>query len=233
MGGFGFAPQAEIGNDWLVLSMILGLLLPMLWIRQDSKSYRIFLKRVLSFKAPGKELSMAGYSLLGNIVAAVSFSLSSASIIYTLVPVFADNAMHPEMGRQLNLLLRLALFSAIYLLVRMLLYSVLNPFVYRMMRFSRDQYRWPVFCQMVYLLLSQVLSVMSVSVLFLSVPPLIAAIVLAVFLVLVKIEVFITLYDTLFGRKGYYFIFFSYLCGVEIAPVILGYFALTRIVLIF
>jgi len=231
MGSGHFFLQVYVGNDWLVIAIAVGLLLPVVWVSQNIKSYRIFLKRMVSFKSPGNELTMAGYSFPGNIAAAVSFSLSMASILYCLIPDNSD-VIFDDL-RQLHDLGVLFLFSAVYLLVRMLLYSILNPTVYRRMRISRDQYLWPVFCQMMYMIISQVLALFSMAVLFFGIPPNLVLTLLLIFLVLMKSEVVVSLYNTLFGGKRYYFVFFAYLCAVELAPAVLGWFALNRIVLIF
>lgn len=227
----GFFQQAEIGNDWLVLAICIGLLLPLVSIGPDYRSYRILLRKMLTFKVPGNELSLAAYSLPGSIIAVLSFSVSMASVVYCLSPIMIGD--RPDPGSQLNDMLSLVLFSGAYLLVRMQLYTVVNPLMFRFTRFSRDQYRWPVFCQMVYIILSQVLALFSIAVLFLGVPIGFAALCLFVFFILVKVDVFIALYDTLFGHKGNYFIFFAYLCAVELAPVFAGWLVLTRFVLIF
>ena len=223
--------QTEVGNDWLVTAICLGFLLPLFSIGQDVKSYKILLRKMLTFKVPGNELSMAAYSLPGNIVAMLSFSVSAASVLYCIAPAIWGNTFDQAM--QLRDLSVLALFSGMYLMVRMTLYSVMNPIIFRTMRLSRDQYRWPVFCQMNYMIVSQALSLVAMSIVFLVLTPLAASVVLALSLVLMKIEVFIALYDTLFGSKGNYFIFFAYLCAVELAPALGGWFIIAKFVLIF
>ena len=95
----GFFQQAEIGNDWLVLAICIGLLLPLVSIGPDYRSYRILLRKMLTFKVPGNELSLAAYSLPGSIIAVLSFSVSMASVV---LHTQAKHAPIPQAMRSSN-----------------------------------------------------------------------------------------------------------------------------------
>lgn len=203
-------------NDWFLLVMITSLVLMVSIMGPYRKSYKTSVRSMYKFNTPDGDVEYPLFSTLGFVVL---FILSCISIGIALVLYSQDVSV--EGTEPVMSLLSVSLVLIICFFVKLLLYTIVNNWLYKSQTIFLKPVRWNCFMVMTFSVAGFIILVLAFIVYFLRLP----FILLPVLCYLVRIFVIagriFKIKTSLFKNRSSNSGFFLYLCAFEIVPVLI------------
>lgn len=203
-------------NDWFLLVMITSLVLMVSIMGPYRKSYKTSVRSMYKFNTPDGDVEYPLFSTLGFVVL---FILSCISIGIALVLYSQDVSV--EGTEPVMSLLSVSLVLIICFFVKLLLYTIVNNWLYKSQTIFLKPVRWNCFMVMTFSVAGFIILVLAFIVYFLRLP----SILLPVLCYLVRIFVIagriFKIKTSLFKNRSSNSGFFLYLCAFEIVPVLI------------
>lgn len=204
--------------------MILTLLLMLIIMGPYRYEYvRSFLS-MFRFKSPDGDVSFPLLSTTENVVV---FLLSSISIAIS-VGIYSHDIME-EGFSQVFFLLWYSCAVAVLLVVKLVLYTVTNKFLYKRQIITLKPSRWNCFFVMSYSVAGLLILVFSIIVVFLDIHVLVLLIFAYLMRILVIIGRIFKIKTTLFKNQRSNSGFIMYLCAFELAPILIEFVLTSRL----
>ena len=210
-------------NDWFLSVTILTLLLMLVIMGPYRHAYVGAVSSMLRFKSPDGDIKYPLLSTIGNILL---FILSCFCVGIT-VSVYTQD-IREEGPSVVLFLLSFSSLALVSFLLRLLLYTIINKFLYERQLITLKPGRWNCFFVMTFSVTGLLALVFSILVVWLDIP----LVLLLVFSVLIRIlmisgrifKIKTTLFKNISSNSG----FNLYLCASEIAPVLVEYVLLDK-----
>lgn len=203
-------------NDWFLLVMISSMVLMILIMGPYWKSYKTSIRSMYKFKTPDGDVEYPLFSTLGFVVL---FILSCISIGISIV-LYSEDVSVEGTGPVITLL-SVSLVLVICFFVKLLLYTIVNNWLYRAQVINLKPLRWNCFVVMTFSVAGFVILGLAMIVHFFRLP----TIFLLVFCYMVRIFVItgriFKIKTSLFKNRSSNSGFILYLCAFEIVPVII------------
>lgn len=203
-------------SDWYLLVLILSFLLSLFVMGPYIASYLDGLSVMYRFNSPDSDIRYPEYPPLLKII--VVF-LSSIDIGLGLSLVLSD--MRAPQSDSLSLLWEATVWPLLFFVVRILLYQVVNSSLYRSQDVMVKTSRWNNFFIMVFSAWGFCALVLNSVVLFLEMPSWVLVICMSIMLLLAEIGLIFKIKTSLFKNKCSNSRFISYLCALELGPIVL------------
>ena len=205
-------------NDWFLSVTILTLLLMLVIMGPYRHAYVGAVSSMLRFKSPDGDIKYPLLSTIGNILL---FILSCFCVGIT-VSVYTQD-IREEGPSVVLFLLSFSSLALVSFLLRLLLYTIINKFLYERQLITLKPGRWNCFFVMTFSVTGLLALVFSILVVWLDIP----LVLLLVFSVLIRILMIsgriFKIKTTLFKNKRSNSGFIMYLCAFEIAPVLIEF----------
>ena len=211
-------------NDWFLSVTILTLLLMLVIMGPYRHAYVGAVSSMLRFKSPDGDIKYPLLSTIGNILL---FILSCFCVGIT-VSVYTQD-IREEGPSVVLFLLSFSSLALVSFLLRLLLYTIINKFLYERQLITLKPGRWNCFFVMTFSVTGLLALVFSILVVWLDIP----LVLLLVFSVLIRILMIsgriFKIKTTLFKNQRSNSGFIMYLCAFEIAPVFVEYVLLNEL----
>ena len=210
-------------NDWFLLVMIASLVLMVLIMGPYRKSYKTSIRSMYKFKTPDSDVEYPLFSTLGFVIL---FVLSCISIGIALVLYSQD--VYVEGTEPVMFLLSVSLVLIICFFVKLLLYTIVNNWLYKSQTITLKPVRWNCFMVMTFSVAGFMILVSALLVLFLRLPSILLLILCYLVRILVIAGRIFKIKTSLFKNRSSNSGFLLYLCAFEIAPVIIEFVILDK-----
>lgn len=203
-------------NDWYLLFMTVCLVLSLMLMGPFHQQYSKGMSVMFRFNSPESDICFPMFSPLGYVTVSI---VSCISLGLVLSPCLWD-VTEPGPGMILKILSASGLFG-LFCAVKLLLYQIINGFLYNSQSTTLKPIRWNGFFVMAFSAVSFIILILAIIVLFLGLPHLI--IVIGAFLALIVMEtgLIFRLKTSLFKKKYSILGFIMYLCALEFGPIVL------------
>ena len=203
-------------NDWFLLVMIASLLLMVLIMAPYWKSYKTSIRSMYKFKTPDSDVEYPLFSTLGFVIL---FILSCISIAIALVLYSQDVSV--EGTEPVMFLLSVSLVLIICFFVKLLLFTIVNNWLYKSQAITLKPVRWNCFVVMTFSVAGFIILVFALSVQFLGLPPVLLFFLCYLVRILVISGRIFKIKTSLFKNRSSNSGFILYLCAFEIVPVLI------------
>lgn len=207
-------------DDWVVTLLIVSFVLFSITVGSDLSQVEKSLRSMFNFKKSDGQLVYTPLSLFGLILATLHSALSTGILVY----IYRGQGVAGYSETPLQSVLSLSLLVLLYIVAKIVLYIIANAVVCSKYYMPAQHFRWSSFYIMVNAVLGAVALLLSLSVIYLKIPLIIALFFYVSIAILLEIGVLFTLFSAFFKKKCSKLVFFIYLCALEIAPCFLMWF---------
>lgn len=213
-------PIEQLCDDWVVLLLILSFVLVSVTIGSDMPQVLKSLRSMFNFKKSDGQLVYAPLSLFGLVLASIHIAISVGTLVY----IFTGSGLLTYTETPLQSVLSQSVLLLLFIVLKIVLYVVVNGIICRKHYISSQHFRWISFYIMVQALNGAVALVLSLLVIYIHIPVQVAVIVYILLAILLEIGTLFKLFSAFFKKKCSVLVFFIYLCALEIAPCFLVWF---------
>ena len=203
-------------SDWYLLVLIISFLLSLFVMGPYKASYKDGLSVMFRFSSPDSDIRYPEYSPFEKILV-VLFSCADMGLGLSLV-LFGPG--EPE-ENVLSDFFKASVWPLFFFALRFFLYQIVNTHLYRSQAIMLKTSRWNSFFIMVFSASGFCVLVLTSVVLFLKMPSLVLVICMSFLVLLAEIGLNFKIKTSLFKNKCSNTRFISYLCALELGPIIL------------
>ena len=203
-------------NDWFLLVMIVSMVLMVLIMGPYWKSYKTSIRSMYKFNTPDGDVEYPLFSTLGFVTV---FVLSCIGIAIALVICSQDVSV--EGTEPLLTLLSVSLVIVLCFVAKLLLYTIVNNWLYKSQTINLKPLRWNCFVVMSFSVGGFVILLLAFIVHFFSLPLFLLLILSYLVRILIISGRIFKIKTSLFKNRSSNSGFILYLCAFEIVPVII------------
>ena len=203
-------------NDWFLLVMIVSMVLMVLIMGPYWKSYKTSIRSMYKFNTPDGDVEYPLFSTLGFVTV---FVLSCIGIAIALVIYSQDVSV--EGTEPLLTLLSVSLVIVLCFVAKLLLYTIVNNWLYKSQTINLKPLRWNCFVVMSFSVGGFVILLLAFIVHFFSLPLFLLLILSYLVRILIISGRIFKIKTSLFKNRSSNSGFILYLCAFEIVPVII------------
>lgn len=203
-------------NDWFLLVMIVSMVLMVLIMGPYWKSYKTSIRSMYKFNTPDGDVEYPLFSTLGFVTV---FVLSCIGIAIALVIYSQDVSV--EGTEPLLTLLSVSLVIVLCFVAKLLLYTIVNNWLYKSQTINLKPLRWNCFVVMSFSVGGFVILLLAFIVHFFSLPLFLLLILNYLVRILIISGRIFKIKTSLFKNRSSNSGFILYLCAFEIVPVII------------
>jgi len=203
-------------SDWYLLILIVSFLLSLFVMGPYIASYLDGLSVMYRFNSPDSDIRYPEYSPFGKIVVVL---LSCINLGLGLSLVLLD--LNGPESNVLSVFLKASVWPLIFFFIRIFLYQIVNSSLYRSQTIMLKTSRWNNFFIMVFSASGFCILVLTSIALFLEMPSWVLVICMSILLLLAEIGLIFKIKTSLFKNKCSNTRFISYLCALELGPIML------------
>ncbi|MBR6370659.1 MAG: DUF4271 domain-containing protein [Bacteroidaceae bacterium] len=203
-------------NDWFLLVMIVSMVLMVLIMGPYWKSYKTSIRSMYKFNTPDGDVEYPLFSTLGFVTV---FVLSCIGIAIALVIYSQDVSV--EGTEPLLTLLSVSLVIVLCFVAKLLLYTIVNNWLYKSQTINLKPLRWNCFVVMSFSVGGFVILLLAFIVHFFSLPLFLLLILSYLVRILIISGIIFKIKTSLFKNRSSNSGFILYLCAFEIVPVII------------
>lgn len=208
-------------DDWVVILLIVSFVIFSLTIGSDMPQVRKSLRSMFNFKKSDGQLVYVPLSLFGLFLASIHTAISIAVLAY----LCRGEGLPDYSATPFQSVFSLSVVVLLFLLVKIIAYTIVNGLICRKYYISPQHFRWISFYIMVNAIKGALALLLSVSIIYLHLPVMIALFAYLLIAILLEIGILFKLFSVFFKKKCSVLIFFVYLCALEIAPCFLVWFS--------
>ena len=203
-------------NDWFLLVMIVSMVLMVLIMGPYWKSYKISIRSMYKFSTPDGDVEYPLFSTLGFVTV---FVLSCISISIAFVLYSQDVSV--EGTEPLLVLLSVSSVIVLCFVAKLLLYTIVNNWLYKSQTINLKPLRWNCFVVMSFSVGGFVILMLAFIVHFFSLPLFLLLVLSYLVRILIISGRIFKIKTSLFKNRSSNSGFILYLCAFEIVPVII------------
>ena len=203
-------------NDWFLLVMIVSMVLMVLIMGPYWKSYKTSIRSMYKFNTPDGDVEYPLFSTLGFVTV---FVLSCIGIAIALVIYSQDVSV--EGTEPLLTLLSVSLVIVLCFVAKLLLYTIVNNWLYKSQTINLKPLRWNCFVVMSFSVGGFVILLLAFIVHFFRLPLFLLLILSYLVRILIISGRIFKIKTSLFKNRSSNSGFILYLCAFEIVPVII------------
>ena len=203
-------------SDWYLLVLIISFLLSLFVMGPYAASYMDGLSVMYRFSSPDSEIRYPEFSPFEKILV-VLFSCIAIGLGMSLL-LFGPGGSDKDVVSEI---LEASVWPLIFFTMKLFLYQIVNTSLYRSQSIMLKTSRWNSFFIMVFSAWGFCVMVMTCVVLFLNLPQQVLAVCMSVLVFLAEIGLVFKIKTSLFKNKCSNTRFISYLCVLELGPIIL------------